>query len=243
MNERDESFSPEEEKKILEAAQDAARTEFDFPPRIGCPKSTTLRRLARRDPSLPDTPDLVDHIGTCSPCFIEYSRYRDEHKHRPRHMYAIACAAGVIVVLITATVLLRSPERSTVPPTETAGSQPPSNPMAKAPTLPIAMSLDLAVFSPTRSDIAQRPKMIQLPAKSLTLTLRLPLSMEPGAYRIQLRGPRGATPIDMLSVGRTDQGVTSLDLNLNLSMVPPGPYTLMLRPPGLGWRSYPVVIE
>jgi hypothetical protein len=187
INEPDESFSTEEEKKILDAAQDVARTEFDFPPRIGCPDSTTLRCLARRDPSVPDSPDLVDHIGTCSPCFIEYSRYRDEYKHRPRQMYALACAAVVIVVLITGTALLRAPEQSKTPPIETAGSQAPSNGTVAAPTQPIAMTLNLTAFSPTRSDTAQPPKLIQLPAKSVKLTLRLPLSMEPGSYRVLTR--------------------------------------------------------
>jgi hypothetical protein len=244
MNEPDESFSSEEEKKILDAAQDVARTEFDFPPRIGCPDSTTLRCLARRDPSVPDTPDLVDHIGTCSPCFVEYSRYHDEFTRRPRHLYALACAAVVIVVLIAAAVLLRAPERSTSPTTKTAGSEPPSPPFADpAPILPVAMTVDLAALSPTRSDRAQQPKNVRLPPKSLRLTLRLPLSMEPGAYRVQLRDAQGAPFIDMPSVGKADRGVTSLDLHLNLGVLPPGRYTLMLRPPGLSWRTYPVVIE
>jgi hypothetical protein len=243
MNDPNESFSPEEERKILDAAQDATRTEFDFPPRIGCPDSTTLRCLARRDPSVPDSPDLVDHIATCSPCFVEYSRYRDEFKRRPRYMYALACAAVVMVVVIAATVLLRAPEGSTPHRTETAGPQPPSTRTEPAPTAPIAMSVDLAALSPTRSDRTHQPQSVQLPPKSLRLTLRLPLSMEPGSYRVRLRDAQGANVIDMPSVGKADRGVTSVDVNLNLSAVPAGRYTLMLRPPGLSWRTYPLVIE
>ena len=150
----------------------------------------------------------------------------------------------VIIVVITATMLLRTREQSTARPQETVGSQLPiPAPSSPAPAVPAAMSVDLAALSPTRGDNAREPRTVQLPRKPLKLTLLLPLSMEPGSYRIRLRASEGATLIDMPSVGRTDHGVTSLELNLDFSVVPPGRYTLMVRPPGLSWRSYSVVIE
>jgi hypothetical protein len=52
------SLSRRQEKKLLKAADLAARTEFACPERIGCPDAQTLNRLARRDSGLDPTPDL-----------------------------------------------------------------------------------------------------------------------------------------------------------------------------------------
>jgi hypothetical protein len=46
-----------------------ARSGFDNPQRIGCPASQTLKLLARRSPSVAESPDLIDHIATGSPSF------------------------------------------------------------------------------------------------------------------------------------------------------------------------------
>src|SRR5712664_822266 len=91
------SLSRCQEKNLLKAAAAAARTEFDSPQRTGCPDSETLTLLARRHSSLVVLPDLIDHIGTCSPCFVEYSRYRAVYKRHVR-VYALASAAAVVVL-------------------------------------------------------------------------------------------------------------------------------------------------
>src|ERR1700692_1431850 len=98
MDNPSRSLSRHQEKNLLKAAAAAARTEFDSPQRNGCPDSETLNLLGRRR-SLPvDSADLIDHIGTCSPCFVEYSRYRAAHKRRVRISSALVSAAAVVVL-------------------------------------------------------------------------------------------------------------------------------------------------
>jgi hypothetical protein len=82
-------FLPRQEKSLLRIASQIARSGFDNPQRIGCPASQTLKLLAQRSPSVAESPDLIDHIATCSPCFIEYSRYRTAHK-RPVAIWGLA---------------------------------------------------------------------------------------------------------------------------------------------------------
>ena len=73
MNGPDKAFSRRQEKSLLRIAAQITRSAFDSPQRIGCPKSQTLKLLAQRSPSVGESPDLIDHIATCSPCFNEYS--------------------------------------------------------------------------------------------------------------------------------------------------------------------------
>ena len=94
------SLSRRQEKNLLNAAAAAARTRFENPDRIGCPDSRTLSLLARRHPSVEESPDLIDHIGTCSPCFVEYSRLRTAYKLRVRISYTLISVAAVIVLTI-----------------------------------------------------------------------------------------------------------------------------------------------
>jgi len=91
------SLSRRQERNLLNAAAAAARSEFESPERTGCPGSAALSLLASRRCSLAESADLIDHIGTCSPCFAEYSRYRAAHKRRVGVFSALACAAAVVL--------------------------------------------------------------------------------------------------------------------------------------------------
>src|SRR5262245_41363632 len=91
------SLSRRQEKRLLQAAADVTRTEYDNPERAGCPTPETLELLARRRFPLRDSQQLVDHIATCSPCFVAYSRFRAAHKRRVRISYALTSAAAAVV--------------------------------------------------------------------------------------------------------------------------------------------------
>ena len=100
MNDSKRSLSRRQEKNLLKAADAVARSEFANPQREGCPGSETLSLLARRRPSLAESADLIDHIGTCSPCFNEYSRCRAVYKRSIRITYALASAAAVVLLAV-----------------------------------------------------------------------------------------------------------------------------------------------
>src|SRR5436189_57607 len=100
MDNPNRSLSRRQEKNLLKAAAAAARTEFDSPERTGCPESETLNLLARRHSSLVEIADLVDHVATCSPCFVEYSRHRAAHKLRVGVYYALASVAAAVALAL-----------------------------------------------------------------------------------------------------------------------------------------------
>src|ERR1700689_1759002 len=106
MRDPDRRLSHSQEKQLLKAAADIARTEYPSAQRATCPTSEELDLLARRRSPLTDSPHIVYHVGTCSQCFIEYSQYRVAHKRRLG--YAItASLVAVGALLMTGHFLLR----------------------------------------------------------------------------------------------------------------------------------------
>jgi hypothetical protein len=43
--------------------------------------------------------------------------------------------------------------------------------------------------------------------------------------------------------GRLNAGTTSVEVEIDLAGASPGIFTLMIQPPGLSWRKFPVVVE
>ena len=226
------SLSRREEKSLLRIAAAAARSEFAIPERTGCPHSETLKSLARRQPSPPETPDLIDHIGTCSPCFIEYSRYRTTHKHHVRILYALACAA-VVLVCFAAIRSLHTPDARPLPPVkEIARSQ--------------ELVLDLRLKGVSRSDTPVRQgdgPTPRLPRTSLSLSIQLPVGSEDGTYDVALVNSLGQSVVEAGGDAKLQSFVEVLPVQVNLADLAPGLYQLRVRRAQNQWSSYSVVLE
>jgi hypothetical protein len=109
---------------------------------------------------------------------------------------------------------------------------------------PLALTVNLASFSPTRGDQAKDPaKKIHLPAKLLRVSFLLPFGMEPGKYALRVKDSAGTLLKDTHILGRLTDGITSVEVDLDLTAASRGSFTLMIRPAGLGWRRFPVVVE
>jgi hypothetical protein len=232
MSDPHRSLSRREEKSLLRIAAAATRSEFGIPERTGCPHSETLKSLAGRQPSPPETPDLIDHIGTCSPCFIEYSRYRTIHKHRVRILYALACA-GVLLVCFTAVRSLHTPiGRPSPPGTEIASSQ--------------ELVLDLRMKGVSRSDNPDKQgdgTIPRLPRTRLSLSIQLPVGSEDGTYDVALVNSLGQSVVEARGEAKLQSFVEVLPVQVNLADLAPGLYQLRLRRAQTHWSSYLVVIE
>ena len=119
-----------------------------------------------------------------------------------------------------------------------------ATPQSPAPIPPLAMTVDLASFSPTRGeDATNSPNKIHLPAKLLRVNFLLPVGMEPGEYALRLKDSAGIVLKEAHLLGRLNNGVTSLEVDLDFSTTYRGSFSLMIRPPGLSWRTFPVLVE
>jgi hypothetical protein len=229
------SLSRREERNLLNAAAAAARTEFESPERTGCPGSAALSLLASRRSSLAESADLIDHIGTCSPCFAEYSRYRAAHKRRVGVFSALACAAAV-VLYFGVSQALNGP-----------GDEPPSaKEVARSPEppeQPTELVLDLRLKGVTRSDTPDPQGEETLPRSTLSLSIYLPIGSEEGVYEVALFSSSAESVLATSGEATLQNFVVILPVELDLSNLAPGLYELRIRRAGTQWNTYSVLLE
>lgn len=230
------SLSRRQEKNLLKAADAAARTEFECPGRIGCPDSQTLARLARRHSSVEPSPDLIDHIATCSPCFVEYSRYRAAHKLHVRVSYALASVIAVVVILVIGRSLY-------MPNGQPAISQ---KEIARSPEPFTELVVDLRTWPVFRSDAPERQRdraPLRFPRTRLSLSIYLPVGSEEGAYEVALVGSSEQTLRTATGQAKLQKFVQVLPVKLNLTDLARGLYELRIRREQTPWNTYPVLLE
>jgi hypothetical protein len=115
---------------------------------------------------------------------------------------------------------------------------------APGPIAPFAMTVNLASFSPTRGEEAKNSaNKIHLPPKLLRVSFLLPVGTEPGEYALRLEDSAGTALKDIRAVGRLNDGITSVEVDLDLTAASRGNFTLTIWPPGLSSRTFPVSIE
>jgi hypothetical protein len=238
--------SPKHVKELVAFGKECSSTLFPNPGREGCPGHGMLRAMAYRERllSLEDLP--ISHVVHCSPCFQEYLRLRRISPFR-RRLQIAAVSIVAIAVCVTAMQYIRTYIRGSRTP-NASEARPPrpqpggANPAVSAPRLPI--KIDLAAFSPPRGiGKGDSGKAIHLPQALLRVTLQMPLGMEPGEYAVQLKDSAGTLYADTRAPGRISDGITSLEVDLDLRAMSQASFILMIRPPGLDWRTFPVVVE
>jgi len=223
-------------RNIVAFGKKYAKTSFPNPNREGCPSLSSLRAMAYRDRrlTLEDLP--TSHVVGCSPCFQKYAQLRRTARLvRGIRITAVAIAVAAMIVLAV---------RLTWNHSHNAQRRAATPRQAAPPTAPSPVRVDLASFSPTRGDAPNASeKKVHLPQKRLKVDFILPIGMEPGEYEIRLQDSTGAVLIDRRALGRLNDGLTSVQVDMDLAGTVRGSFTLMIRPPGLSWRRFPVVVE
>lgn len=248
MTKPNQSVSAKQVRDVVALGKKYSKTAFPNPTRDGCPDFSTLRAMAYRDRrlSLGDLP--VSHVVSCSPCYQEYARLR----RTSVLLRGIQVTAASLVVLAVLFVSVRfvwnytrgrgepsiSREHRAEPQPRVATQQAPPR------IAPLAITVNLASFSPTRGDQAKdSAKKIHLPAKLLRVSFLLPVGMEPGEYALRVKDSAGTLLKDTHVLGRLTDGITSVEVDLDLTAASRGSFTLMIRPPGLTWRTFPGLVE
>src|SRR5215471_18510361 len=90
-------FTRRDEQRLLKIATDSLKSNFPNPERHGCPGSEVLQAIALRRLEFPEADDIVDHIATCSPCFLEYSAHRRRYRLRLLGGTALLCVAALLL--------------------------------------------------------------------------------------------------------------------------------------------------
>ena len=247
MNPRQRHITVNDLNDMVALGRSCAKNEFPNPTRKDCPDRSLLREIASDNPTerIEDLP--IQHLVHCSPCFRDYQSMR-RGAQITRRIQVTAAALILVGLIVTGVLFVKSrtrtgedwrlSHRKEVPETQAD-----TNPVGPVP--PIRMEVNLATFTATRGvdgGLSSRNR-IHLPPRSLHIDFRMPVGMEPGEYTLQVKNSSGVVLAEATGTGHLRNGATWVEIVFDLSGAATGHSVLMVRPPGLSWRTFPAVIE
>src|SRR5271157_5772231 len=155
----------EEEKRVLDLLTQGLSREFPNPQRVGCPGSAVLRGIAFRKLRLAEVEPWLEHLGSCSPCFQEFTELRKQATNRRRRTQAWLAVAAVLIFAVAGWLWVRT--QHSMQPTETA-------------------VLDLREFSVVRGQNPTPPdqRSLEIHRSAKHLILDLPIGSREGSYDV-----------------------------------------------------------
>ena len=210
-----------EEKRVLDLLTQGLSREFPNPQRVGCPDSAVLTGIAFRKLRLAEIEPWLEHLGSCSPCFQEFTELRKKATSRRRRTQAWLAVAAILIFAVAGWLWMRTHQR--VQPTETA-------------------VLDLRGLSVARGEnptqTNQAPLELHRSAKHLVLDL--PIGSPEGLYEVALLSETGVQVLVTRGNAQLQDHIVVLRAEVDVGGVRPSLYYLSLRQPGLEWTRYPV---
>jgi len=216
-------YSARKEQRLLDALGRGLLKEFPNPERSGCPGADVLKRIASRTMPLNEAEKWLDHLGSCSPCYGDFSEFRRVHELRQkRALFAIA-ASILLAAGIAGWVLLQRHNEPLVAQT---------------------VVLDLRNRSVARdTEPLPTEPALEIPRNASHLDIYLPLGSSDGPYELRISTRKGTTLFSGKGVAKVEQGATHLQVEVDLSSAGHDLYVLQLQKTGSGWASYPLRIK
>src|SRR5271157_4755023 len=107
----------EEEKRVLDLLAQGLSREFPNPQRVGCPESAVLTGIAFRKLRLAEVEPWLEHLGSCSPCFQEFTELRKQATTRRRRTQAWLAVAAVLIFAVAGWLWVRTHRAVQMPET------------------------------------------------------------------------------------------------------------------------------
>lgn len=205
---------------------------YPNPDRVGCPGAEVLKSLAERKVDLREAREWVLHIGSCSPCFVEYTALKKKREKRRDVEYVLV--AAVLVIAVVGGVWLWKAHRF-----PGVGRKP-------SVVAVIPVHRDLRNWLVFRGEQAPSPHSgpVPLPRGRLELTVSLPSRWKAGNYQVLIATETGKVLVEAKGSAATQKdGVTVLKVMLDDSKIKPGAYMLGIGEIGSEPRTYPVEIR
>lgn len=165
----------------------------------------------------------LDHLGSCSPCYRDFSGLRKVGEIRRRRTLLAIAASLLVAVAVAGWVLIRRHNESLVAQTAV---------------------VDLRNHSASRSPEANpEEKPLELRRGFSQLNIYLPLGSPEGVYEVRIVTTFGDSLLNGGGTARLNDGVTSLQVRGKLSLALRGQYRMQIRKPPSEWISYPLVLR
>jgi hypothetical protein len=197
--------------------------EFPNPERSECPGLDVLKRVASRTMPLAEVERWLNHLGSCSPCYRDFTELRKVREAQRRRILFAVAATILVAVGLSSWVLVQRHNASLVAQTAV---------------------LDLRSRSVSRSpepNPGEPP--LELRRSFSQLNIYLPLGSPEGAYEVRIVTASGDSLLNTGGPARLNDGVTSLRVRGDAIFAQPGPYSLQIRKPPSEWSSYPLVLR
>ena len=223
----EQPLTKQEEIRLIKAYQRLVLGgEFPNPNRAGCPGSEILRAMAFRKLEQEQVLDRIEHLGTCSPCFREYTEFRKQVEWRRNAAY-IGVAAAVLVVLSVAWWGWRSRHSVVI----TAHSH-----------VVADLRTRLTLRGEQGTERGAGPLVFKRGIDEVSIYL--PEGSLSGTYQVAVfREDLGEPLVSRTSQATSEKDMTELNTTLDLSRAPSGRYLFGVRLPGIEWSYYPMVVE
>ncbi|HXJ90485.1 MAG TPA: hypothetical protein VMS18_26980 [Candidatus Binatia bacterium] len=180
-----------------------------------------LKGIAQGKVSLTEAEPWLDHLGSCSPCFKEFKEFRRQSTNQRRRVLALMATAAVLLFAVGGWLWVRA--RHSMQTTETA-------------------VLDLRERSVARgqnpSDAGQAPLEISRTTKHLVL--ELPIGSKEGPYDVGLITATGDELLRAAGTAELRDHINRLRVDVDLTGLGPGTYSLGVRQPSLEWTRFPI---
>lgn len=165
----------------------------------------------------------LDHLGSCSPCYRDFSQFQKTHQLRRKRTLLAIAASILVCASIGGWGLVRWHNR---------------NETAQTAVLDLR---DWSVARGTEPNPGANPLEVSRGASRLSILL--PLGSSEGEYDVRIAKRSGEMLVTAIGTAKLSRGVTALRVALRISSVSPGTYTLQIRKAGLGWSSYPLAVH
>jgi hypothetical protein len=216
-------YSTGDERRLLDALGRGLLKDFPNPERIGCPGSEVLKRIASRTMPLAQAEEWLDHLGSCSPCYSDFSEFRKSHELRKKRT-VLAIAASILVAAgIASWVLLQRHNETLVAQTAVLDLRNRSLPRG------------------TEPNPVEPPLVVSRGAAHWNIFL--PFGSDAGPYDIRLLAGSGELLMSTKADAKLTEGVAAIQISVNLSSRSPGPCVLRLTRNGSQESSYVVELR
>lgn len=216
-------YSERDERRILDALGRGLLNEFPNPERTGCPGTDVLRRIAAHQMPLAEAEHWLDHLTSCSPCYGDFSQFRESY-HLARRRTILAIAASILVVATGASWWVIHTKNETRLAQNTV--------------------LDLRNRSVARgSEPVPTEPPLEISHSVSRLDIYLPLGSSEDLYDVRIAKASGESILTANGAAKLNNHITSLRVEVNLSSARTGAYIFQVRRGSQDWNSYPLVLK
>ena len=228
-----------DEGRLIRAAAEYIESAYPNPDRIGCPSRGELGNIVRGKGSVSDILAGLDHVTSCSPCFAEYRIIRNARKRKRTAGIAAFVITVAAMIAIFGILLYRGERREF--------SSQPSTKSVEVASGRRELTIDLRSYTGTRGGAPStgHPRhTLTLPRANLSLTFQLPVGSREGRYHFELLDSNGAMSVETSGNARNRDYVMTVETAFDLRSLPPGRFTLIMRPDdGTDGTPFPVEVQ